>query len=93
MHIKLAEKLDSVNIQPYRILGACNPAFAYQTIQIEENIGLFLPCKVIIKQIDENTSEIVMVNPSILVELLKKPELATIANDVAMRFKKVLDNL
>ncbi|MEZ5196587.1 MAG: DUF302 domain-containing protein [Bacteroidales bacterium] len=61
----LKEKID-VDIQPYRILGVCNAKYAYQTLQIEENIGIFLPCKMVIKQLDENTVEVVSVNPSVL---------------------------
>ena len=45
----LKEKLDDVDMMRYTILGACNPKFAYQTLQLEENIGLFLPCKVLVK--------------------------------------------
>ena len=64
MHSTLEEKLGDVDMKPYRILGACNPKYAYQTLQKEENIGLFLPCKVLIKQTDENRCDVVMVNPS-----------------------------
>jgi uncharacterized protein (DUF302 family) len=53
MDEKLKEKLDDVELRPYKILGVCNPGYAYQTIQIEENIGLFLPCKVLVKDIGD----------------------------------------
>ena len=70
MDEKLKEKMDEIDIKPYRLLGACNPKFAYETMQVEENIGLFLPCKVIIKYIDEDTSEVVMINPSAMMKML-----------------------
>lgn len=89
----LKEKLDGVEMKPYRILGACNPKYAYETLQAEENIGLFLPCKVLIKQIDENRSEVVMVNPSALMKMLGNEDLIPIADDVTERFKEALNNV
>ena len=91
MHEKLAEK--DFEIKPYRILGVCNPKFAYQTLQAEENIGLFLPCKALVKYIDENTTEIVMVNPSSLMKMLGNEDLITVADKVTVRFKKALNSL
>ena len=93
MHEKLAEKIENIDMQPYKILGACNPKFAYQTLQVEENIGLFLPCKVLIKKIDEKTTEVVMVNPSALMQMLNNDELVTVAEEVTERFKKALEAL
>lgn len=93
MHEKLAEKIEDVDIKPYRILGACNPKFAYQTIQAEENIGLFLPCKVLVKYLDENTTEIVMVNPSVLMNMLGNEKLTGVADEVTLRFRKALESL
>ncbi len=93
MHEKLSEKDPSLKIEPYRILGACNPAFAYETLKVEENIGLFLPCKVLIKQIDEKRSEIVMVNPSVLMKMLGNDDLMSVADEVTKRFKKALEDI
>jgi len=93
MDKKLSEKLDDIDVKPYRILGACNPMFAYKTLQIEENIGLFLPCKVLIKQVDENSTEIVMVNPSALMQMLGNDELVLVAEEVTERFRKALEAL
>jgi uncharacterized protein (DUF302 family) len=93
MDKKLSEKLDDIDVKPYRILGACNPMFAYKTLQIEENIGLFLPCKVLIKQVDVNSTEIVMVNPSALMQMLGNDELVLIAEEVTERFRMALEAL
>ncbi len=89
----LKEKLDNVKMGRYTILGACNPKFAYQTLQIEENIGLFLPCKVLIKEVKKNKTEVVMVNPSVLMKMLGNKELEGIADEVTVRFKTALQNL
>jgi len=91
MDEKLKEKLDDIDVKPYRLLGACNPAYAYETMKVEENIGLFLPCKVIIKYVDENKSEVVMINPSAMMKMLGNDELMPIADDVTKKFKKALD--
>lgn len=64
MDQKLKEKLD-VELKPYKILGVCNPGFAYEAMQTEPNIGVFLPCKVIIKQLDNNEIEVVSYDPVI----------------------------
>lgn len=89
----LKEKLDNVEMKRYTILGACNPKFAYETLQIEENIGLFLPCKVLVKEISENETEVVMVNPSELMKMLGNDELTGVADKVTRRFQKALNDL
>ena len=93
MDVKLKEKLNDVDLRPYKILGACNPGFAYKTIKAEENIGLFLPCKVLIKDSGSGKIEVVMVNPSVLMATLKNTELIEIAKEVADRFKIALKNI
>ncbi|MCF6240906.1 MAG: DUF302 domain-containing protein [Bacteroidales bacterium] len=93
MDKKLKEKLDDVDLKPYRILGACNPGYAYQTIQEEENIGLFLPCKVLIKDLGNGKTEVVMVNPSALMSVMGNNKLDKIAKDVTKKFKAALKEL
>jgi len=89
----LSEKLDEVDMQPYRILGVCNAQYAYATIQEEENIGLFLPCKLIIKQVGDNKTEVVAVNTEYLMQMFENEELYDIAANVNKKFKKVLNRL
>ncbi|MBU2554825.1 MAG: DUF302 domain-containing protein [Bacteroidales bacterium] len=93
MDVTLKEKLDNVDMLPYKILGVCNPTFAYQTLQIEENIGIFLPCKAVIKDLGNGKVEVVIVDPSALMGMLNKDELVNIADKVSERFQAVLDNL
>lgn len=93
MDVKLKEKLDNVDIKPYKILGICNPGFAYKTLQFEENIGVFLPCKAIVKDIGEGKIEVVVVDPAALMGMLNKPELVSIANEVSDKFQKALEKL
>jgi len=77
----------------YRILGACNARFAWQTLQKEENIGVFLPCKVLVKDVGKGKTEIVAVNPSHLMKMLDNPELNGIADQVTTRFRNALEKL
>lgn len=93
MHTMLKEKLPDKEIKPYRILGVCNPGFAYQTMQIEENIGLFLPCKTLIKDLGNGSIEVVIVNPSVLMTLLDNEKLVGVADQVTEKFKEALDQL
>lgn len=93
MDKKLAEKLDNVDMKPYKILGVCNPKFAHQTVQAEENIGLFLPCKVVIKYVDEGKSEVVLMNPSHIMSMIENSTLNEIADQVTERFEQVMEEL
>ncbi|MBS3775711.1 MAG: DUF302 domain-containing protein [Bacteroidales bacterium] len=92
MHKTLEEKLGKT-MNTYRILGACNARFAWQTLQKEENIGVFLPCKVLVKDVGGGKTEVVAVNPSQLMEMLNNPELEGIADEVTSRFKNALEKL
>jgi uncharacterized protein (DUF302 family) len=93
MNAKLKEKLGDINMSPYKILGVCSPSFAYQTLQVEENIGLFLPCKTLIKDIGDGKIEVVMVNPSVLMSMLEKEELKIVADEVLKKFLIALENI
>ena len=92
MDKKLNEKLD-VDVRPYRILGVCNPGYAYETLQIDDNIGVFLPCKIVIKQLDDNQIEVVSVNPSQLMQMMGDEALTRVADQVTVKLKHVIDQL
>ncbi len=85
----LKEKID-VDIMPYKILGVCNPGSAYEALQAEPNIGVFLPCKVILKQVDKNTVEVVSANPEMMMQMLDNKKLDKTAREVSMKLKKVI---
>lgn len=93
MDVKIKEKMKDVQMKPYKIIGVCNPSFAHQTLQIEENIGVFLPCKVIVKDLGEGKVEVVMLNPSALMGMLHKDELVKIGDQVTEKFKAALARL
>jgi len=92
MDKKLNEKLDT-DVKPYKILGACNPGYAFKTLQIDDNIGVFLPCKVIVKQLAGNQIEVVSVNPAEMMRMIDNDELTKVAEEVSIKLKAVVEGL
>jgi uncharacterized protein (DUF302 family) len=88
----LKKKLD-VDFRPYRILGACNPPFAYQALQAEDKIGTMLPCNVIVQQTGESVVEVAAVDPITSMQTIENPGLAEVAKQVQAKLKKVIENL
>lgn len=88
----LKKKLD-IDYQNYRILGACNPPFAYQALQAEDKIGTMLPCNVIVQEIEDGKVEVSAVDPLASMQAIQNSDLRDIANQVQAKLKKVIDNL
>ena len=88
---KFKEKL-SIDYKQYTILGLCDPESAYKVLQVEENIGLMLPCNMIVYEKDDKTI-IVMMKPSAIMSNLHNPDLDGIAYDVEMRLKDLFDSI
>jgi uncharacterized protein (DUF302 family) len=92
MHEKLKEKV-GVDFKRYKILGACNPTYAYKALQIEEKIGTMLPCNVLVIEQDENSIEISAVNPVASMQAITNPDLGEIALAITNKLKKVISSL
>lgn len=88
---KFKEKL-GIDFPHYVILGACNPIFAHQAIVAEENIGLMLPCNILVYEKDGKTVLAVM-KPTLAMKMISKPELANIAQTVEAKLKSVFDSV
>ena len=88
----LKKKLD-VDFKKYRILGACNPPFAYKALQVEDKIGTMLPCNVIVQEIDEGQVEVAAIDPVASMQAVANPALKDIAEQVQGKLKKVMENL
>jgi len=86
----LKEKLD-VDFRPYRILGVCNPTFAYQALQLEDKVGTLLPCNVIVQEIPGVGAEISAVDPVASLQVVENASLDRIATDVRDRIKLALN--
>ncbi len=85
----LKKKLD-VDFRKYKILGACNPSFAYKALQTEDKIGIMLPCNVIVQEIDEDEIEVAAVDPIVSMQAVQNPNLEGIALQVQEKLKKVI---
>ncbi len=88
----LKKKLD-VDFTPYKILGACNPSFAYQALQVEPHVGTMLPCNVIIRELPDGRIEVSAVDPVASMQAISNPELGTIADQIRDKLKKVITAL
>lgn len=93
LNTRIMAKLDGVEMRPYKILGPCNAEFAYHAFQDEENIGLFLPCRIIIKDMGDNLTEVVMVNPTVYIGMLGEKKLEKVASRVKTKYLKILEKL
>ena len=87
----LKKKLD-VDFDNYVILGACNPPFAYQALQTEKDIGLLLPCNVIVYETNDNTYVSAIV-PTVAMGMVDNPGLENVAVEVEKKLKKVIDSI
>ena len=88
----LKKKLD-VDFKNYKILGACNPPFAHKALQSEEQIGLMLPCNVIVYENEDGGSVVAAVDPIASMQAVENEKLAEIAGEVKNRLKKVIENM
>ncbi|MGB3862784.1 MAG: DUF302 domain-containing protein [Candidatus Aminicenantaceae bacterium] len=88
----LKKKMD-VNFRNYKILGACNPPFAYRALQAEDKIGVMLPCNVIVQEIAENNVEVAAVDPIASMKAIENQELSGIATQVQEKLRNVVNNL
>jgi uncharacterized protein (DUF302 family) len=88
----LKKKLD-VDFKNYRILGACNPPFAYQALQAEDKIGTMLPCNVIVQENEKGDVEVSAIDPMASMQAVKNPKLEGIAKEVQAKLKRVIGEL
>ena len=89
---KMKAKLDK-DMPRYRILGACNPALAYQAISAVEDIGLLLPCNVLVREDADDKVHVDFMDPESVLSLVKDPGVAPLATDVKSRLQRVLEAL
>jgi uncharacterized protein (DUF302 family) len=87
----LKEKL-GVDVEPHVILGACNPVLARQALAAEPNLGLLLPCNVVVRE-DARATFIGAIDPMKMLQFAGNPALTPVAADAAARLNRVLDRL
>ena len=86
---KMKAKLDK-DMPGYRILGACNPALAYQAISAVADIGLLLPCNVLVREDEDGKVHVDFMDPESVLSLVKDPGVTPLAQDVKGRLQRVL---
>jgi uncharacterized protein (DUF302 family) len=88
----LKKKLD-VDFRKYLILGACNPPYAFRTLQTDLDVGLLLPCNVIVYETDDKKAYVSALNPVSALEVIKSKELRKIAIEVSEKLKRVVEKV
>jgi uncharacterized protein (DUF302 family) len=88
----LKKKLN-VDFRKYVILGACNPPYAYQTLQTDLDVGLLLPCNVIVYEMDDQKAYVSAINPISALEVIKNGRLREIAKEVSEKLKDVINKV
>jgi uncharacterized protein (DUF302 family) len=84
----LKKKLD-VDFRPYKILGACNPPLAYRALSAVPEAGLLLPCNVTVSYVEDNVTEVGIVDPLSMLGLIRHPDLEPVAEEARARLDRV----
>ncbi|HXI00252.1 MAG TPA: DUF302 domain-containing protein [Sphingobacteriaceae bacterium] len=89
---KFKEKL-GINFRSYKILGACNPALAYEAIELEDKIGIMLPCNIVVQEHENGEVEVSTINPLASIGAVQNENLQSIANEVSEKLILVLERV
>jgi uncharacterized protein (DUF302 family) len=88
----LKKKLDK-EFRKYVILGACNPPYAYRSLEADLDVGLLLPCNVIVYETDDKKAYVAAINPISALEVIQSQELRDIAEEVSEKLKRVIERV
>ena len=88
----LKKKLN-IDFRNYKILGACNPPFAHKALEMEDNIGVLLPCNVVVQETKNGDVSVSVVNPLESMQSVQNPKLGEIAGEISNKLNNVLKNL
>ena len=83
----------NIDGRPYRILGACNPPLAHRAIETDPDIGLLLPCNVVVREDSDGKVVVSFMDPAAVLQLVDRPGIAELAQEVKARLERVRDSL
>lgn len=83
----------NLEMPPYRILGACNPPLAHRALEADPSIGLLLPCNVCVREDDSKKVHVEFMDPKTMIDLVNKPEIQELANEVFTRLMRVMEKI
>lgn len=87
------KKKIGVDFKPYKILGACNPVFAHKVLKLDEQIGLMLPCNVVVYVNDEGKTVVSIIDPVASMLMINIPEICEIASEIRQKLKNVINGV
>ncbi len=87
------KKKINVEFRNYRILGACNPALAYEALQIEDKAGTMLPCNVVVQDAGGGQTEVLAIDPVASIKAIDNPRLKDVAASVQAKLRNVIQSL
>ena len=88
----LKKKLD-VDFRNYKILGACNPSYAYEALKSERMVGLMLPCNVVVQEADNGKTEVSAIDPLASMQAIDNPKLEEIAEQIRSKLEAVINRM
>ena len=88
----LKKKLN-IDRKPYRILGACNPALAHQALEAEPDIGLLLPCNVVVREEDDGSINVAFMDPAAVLGIVNRYDITKLGMEVRAKLERVRDAL